>query len=243
MKILPLLLAGLIAPAFLSAADFEKSAFTGKSGKKLKFALLQPETVKDGEKYPLVITLHGVGGRGKTTWTGNCAANGVLAKPEMRKKYPCFVMAPTCAKAETWQPVARLRGEGRLPDVFELIEKLLKDHPIDPKRVYVTGQSMGGFGTFGAVGQRPDLFAAAAPVCGGYDPSKAEKFAKIPIWIFHGEKDTTVPVSMSREMVEALKKAGGEPNYTEFPGVGHNSWTPAYAKDELWEWLFAREKS
>lgn len=222
--------------------DFEKSAFKPSSGDELRYALLKPAGLKDGEKVPLVIALHGVGGRGSAAWEKNCSANLVLAGPEMREKFPCFVMAPTTEKRETWWSSAGLRGKERLPDVFELIEHLLAELPVDRKRVYVTGQSMGGFGTFGAIGQRPDLFAAAAPVCGGYDPEKAKGFAALPIWIFHGAKDTTVPVERSREMVEALKKAGGNPKYTEFPTTGHNAWTPAYNDEKLWDWMFAQRR-
>ncbi|MEM7012387.1 MAG: prolyl oligopeptidase family serine peptidase, partial [Verrucomicrobiota bacterium] len=113
---------------------------------------------------------------------------------------------------------------------------------IDSKRIYVTGQSMGGFGTFAAIVQRPDLFAAAVPVCGGHQPENAEKIAGVPIWVFHGAKDTGVPVKLSRDMVEAIRKAGGDPKYTEYPNVGHNAWTPAYATAELWEWVFEQRK-
>lgn len=226
----------------IHADEFEKLTFSPSSGDDLRYALRKPSAQKTDEKLPLVITLHGVGGRGKASWEKNCYANTVLAKPEMRKRYPCFVVAPNTDRGETWWNTKGLSGKERLPDVFELIEKLLGEFSIDPARVYVTGQSMGGFGTFGAIGGRPDLFAASAPVCGGYDPEKAGKIAKLPIWIFHGAKDTTVPVKRSQEMVDALKKAGGEPIYTEFPNVAHNAWTPAYDDPKLWEWLFKQRR-
>ena len=236
-----LILGGFVAA---EAAEFEKKTFTGSSGDALSYALMEPaKSPETGAKLPLVVTLHGVGGRGKDNWENNCAANGVLTKPEMRQKYPCYVLAPTCARKEVWWGTKGLTGKERLPDVFELIESLLKELPIDPDRVYVTGQSMGGFGTFGAVGQRPGLFAAAAPVCGGFDPARAKLFAHRPVWVFHGDKDPTVPALRSREMIEALKKAGGEPKYTEYPGVGHNSWTRAYGEEELWTWLFAQRRT
>lgn len=239
--ILTLALAGF---AGAEAAEFDKSTFTGSSGDELRYALLKPaEAPKPGGKLPLVVTLHGVGGRGKDNWENNCAANGVLAGAEMRKTFPCFVMAPTCAKSEVWWGTKGLKGKERLPDVFELIESLLKKFPVDPERVYVTGQSMGGFGSFGAVGQRPDLFAAAVPVCGGFEPARGKDFAHRPIWIFHGDKDSTISVERSREMVAALEKAGGEPKYTEYPGVGHNSWTRAYGEEDLWTWLFAQRRT
>ena len=221
---------------------FEKARFEASSGDTLRYAVLKPTETKPGETYPLVITLHGVGGRGKENWVGSYGANEVLANPEMRKKCPCFVVAPTCDKDETWRSAGRLQGKERLPDVFELIESLLKDLPIDSNRVYVTGQSMGGFGTFAAIVQRPGLFAAAVPVCGGHDPSDAKKIAHVPIWVFHGAKDRTVPVERSREMVEAIRKAGGEPKYTEYAEAGHDSWTAAYGEQEMWTGLFGRRR-
>ncbi len=237
--VLGLSLSGSVA---VWAQEFEKAEFTASSGDAIRYALLSPDTVKKGETYPLVITLHGIGGRGVTNWVPRCYANDVLATPAMRKDYPCFVVAPTTDKGETWWSSGGLRGKERLPDVFDLITNLVQEMPIDASRIYVTGQSMGGFGTFGAVGQRPDLFAAAAPVCGGYDAELAKKFADLPIWVFHGAKDKIVPTERSRDMVKVLKKAGGDPKYTEFPGVGHNAWTPAYDDPELWKWLFAQKK-
>src|SRR5207244_7702516 len=119
---------------------------------------------------------------------------------------------------------------------------LQKEFSIDPKRLYITGLSMGGYGTWDLISRHPELFAAAAPICGGGDEDQAEKIAKLPIWIFHGAKDQAVPVERSRNMVTALKKAGGEPKYTEYPDVGHDSWVRAYKDPELFAWLFAQKK-
>jgi predicted peptidase len=209
----------------------EKREFKTASGRTLRYAIFYPIATDTDTKYPLVITLHGIGGRGAQNWERNCYANTVLAKPEMRTKYPCFVVAPTCDKPSFWA------GEP-LAAVFELIDRLQKVLPIDPDRIYVTGQSMGGYGTFAAIVQRPNLFAAAVPVCGGNKSANAPKIAHVPIWVFHGAKDGTVPVARSREMVEAIEKAGGKPKYTEFPTVGHAAWTPAYENNDLWEWIF-----
>ena len=154
----------------------------------------------------------------------------------MRGKYPCFIIAPTVSKQGSW------KGES-MDDVLELVGKLLKKLPIDPGRVYVTGQSMGGGGTYEAMARKPELFAAGVPVCGGNKVSNAKKMASIAIWVFHGEKDRVVPVERGREMVEAIRKAGGKPRYSELPGVRHNSWTPAYKNQELWKWLFAQKRT
>ena len=123
-----------------------------------------------------------------------------------------------------------------------LIETLLKEQPIDPKRIYITGLSMGGYGTWDLMVRRPELFAAAAPVCGGADEATAEKIKHIPVWAFHGAKDTAVKPQRSRNMIEALKKAGASPKYTEYADVGHDSWNPAYKDPEFYKWLFAQSK-
>jgi predicted peptidase len=117
-----------------------------------------------------------------------------------------------------------------------------KEYSIDPQRIYLTGLSMGGYGTWDLLARKPDLFAAGVPVCGGGGESTAGKIAKIPILVFHGDLDNTVPVSRSRTLVEALKKAGGHPKYTEYAGVGHNSWDKAYADPKLMNWLFQQKK-
>jgi len=212
-----------------------QTEFKDSKGIQLRYAILKPAKIKPDTKYPLVVSLHGIGGRGSQKWEDNCAANKVLSQPAMRQKYPCYIIAPTVDPNQRWDgaPLAAL---------IELIKSSLKEHPIDPSRIYVTGQSMGGFGTYSAILAEPHLFAAAVPVCGRGQPDQAKKIVHLPIWIFHGEKDSLIPPRHSREMVAALKKAGGKPIYTEYAGVGHGSWGPAYAEEKLWEWLFAQKR-
>src|SRR5262249_52824913 len=112
----------------------------------------------------------------------------------------------------------------------------------DQKRIYVTGLSMGGYGTWDVIGRRPDLFAAAVPVCGGGDETQAATIARVPIWAFHGARDGVVKPARSWNMVAALKKAGGHPGYTEYPDVGHDSWVPTYRDPVLFQWLFAQKR-
>ena len=221
--------------SYSKAQGFAKTEFKDSAGIILRYAILKPTEIKPDTKYPLVVSLHGAGGRGSKKWQGNCAANKVLSQPAMRQKYPCYIIAPTVGRNERWAgaPLAAL---------IELIKSSLKKHPIDPDRIYVTGQSMGGAGTYSAILAEPHLFAAAAPVCGRGQPDQAKKIVHLPIWIFHGEKDRVVPTQHSREMVEALKKVGGKPIYTEYAGVGHGSWAPAYAEEKLWTWLFAQKR-
>jgi len=118
--------------------------------------------------------------------------------------------------------------------VLELMDKVIDEYPINTKKIYVTGLSMGGFGTWDLISRIPERIAAAAPVCGGGDETQAAKLVDIPIWVFHGSEDTVVPVDRSRHMVQAIKDAGGTKiKYTEYPGIGHGSWKPAYADPEF----------
>ena len=203
--------------------------FKCADGYRLRYTLSSPDELLEGERYPLVLCLHGVGG-------GTQAPKAL----ERRDGPPCFVLVPSVPSKEfSW---AGRRRNG-IPYVLELIDDQLERLPIDLDRLYVTGQSMGGAGTFGAVAARPDFFAAAVPVCGGWEPADAPRMKDVPMWVFHGDADTVVPVRHSREMVAALRAAGGEPRYTEYPGVGHNAWTPAYDSDETWRWLFEQRLS
>ena len=124
-----------------------------------------------------------------------------------------------------------------------MVDGLIAAGKVDPARVYVTGLSMGGYGTWYAAGMPGSRFAAAAPVCGGGDPDWAKRYVGLPVWAFHGDDDRAVPVGRSREMIEAIRAAGGEPKYTEYPAVGHDSWTRTYADDAFHDWLFAQRRS
>jgi predicted peptidase len=126
--------------------------------------------------------------------------------------------------------------------LIELIQQSIKKMPVDTNRIYVTGLSMGGFGTYDAIERYPHLFAAAVPVCGGGDVSRAASIAHIPIWIFHGAEDAAVNPVYSLNMLEALTKAGAHPGFTQYPEVGHFSWLGAYSDPLMLEWLFRQRK-
>jgi predicted peptidase len=161
------------------------------------------------------------------------------------------VVAPQCPKEQKWVDVnwsatghampARAADPLRL--TMEAIAALEKQFSIDPARIYVTGLSMGGYGSWDAIARYPDRFAAAAPICGGGDPAQAGRFAQLPVWAFHGGKDGVVKPQRSREMVEAIKAAGGTPKYTEYPDAGHDSWTATYKDPEFFAWLFAQRRA
>ena len=209
-----------------------------------------PATREAGRKYPLVLFLHGAGERG--------ADNSVQLKhgvPEIlewseQAGEPCFLIAPQCPTDCWWAEIdretMRLRKDDRPSAVMEkviaLLEDTMRNEPVDPDRLYVTGLSMGGYGTWDLLGRLPGRIAAAIPICGGGLPESAAKFKDVPLWVFHGAEDPVVPPRTSREMVAALREAGGNPRLTEFPGVKHESWKPAYADDNVLRWLFDQRR-
>ena len=175
-----------------------------------------------------------------------------LVSGEAAKKHPCFFVAPQCPVGSKWCEVPwdfrtshKTPGEPSKPMrlTLELLASLEKAFSIDPARRYVTGLSMGGFGSFDLCVRRPKDFAAAVPICGGADDSRASEMAGIAFWVFHGSNDGAVPVARSRSAVEALKKAGAKVKYTEYAGMGHDSWTKAYYEPGLAEWLFGQKRS
>jgi predicted peptidase len=171
-------------------------------------------------------------------------------QPDIRNRHPAFVVAPQCPAGKKWVDVPWESDRHELPEqpsetlglVLALLELLPNEFSIDPDRVYATGLSMGGYGTWDLLSRKPELLAAAIPICGGGDPKYAAKLKNIPIWVFHGDRDEAVKVERSREMVAALEAAGGRPIYTEYEGVGHNSWAATYANRAVWDWLFAQRR-
>jgi predicted peptidase len=223
-------------------ATFAVREFRASNGHSLPFSLFVPKSdpQNPASMVPLVLCLHGSG--------GNTAAANVLATAEMQQKYPCVVMAPACdGRSSRWveAPVGRGRDARAVtPELIEAIDFIVQEANVDRTRIYVTGQSMGGVGTWGLLAKHADRFAAAIPVCGVWSVDDATKMDGVAIWAFHGDMDQTVPVAGSRDMIAALKKAGvrPEPRYTELAGVGHASWVPAYASADLWQWLFLQRR-
>lgn len=228
----------------LSKESFEAN------GKKLPYRFMKPEKVEEGKKYPLVIFLHGAGERGNDNQLPLVHGVKEFAKPSSRKDYPCYLIAPQCPNGQKWAEVdwsARAHATPEKPSesaqlLLQVLELLQKNHSIDPNRIYVTGLSMGGYGTWDLLTRHPGKFAAGIPVCGGGDETQAKKIAAIPVWVFHGAKDTAVKPERSRNMVKALEAAGGKPKYTEYPDVGHDSWNKAYADPETIKWLFSQKR-
>lgn len=245
-------LAGLMAFAMntaIDAADFraryERHVFE-QGGTRLPYRLLRPLQVEPGRRYPLVVFLHGMGERGNDNDRQLTHGLAEFVRDDRRTKYPCFVVAPQCPDDQMWvnlpardAPHAMAeQPTGPMRLTMELVTSLTRELPIDPKRLYVVGLSMGGFGVWDILQRHPRTFAAAVPVCGGGDIALADRIKAVPVWVFHGARDTVVLPARSRDMVAALKEAGGSPRYTEYPEVGHDSWTAAFASDELLAWLF-----
>lgn len=241
----------LLASAVMAADDgFEARTFKGDGDQVLPYRLLKPQNYDATKKYPLVVFLHGAGERGNDNKGQLKHVVHIFTTAENRQKYPCFVLVPQCPTESKWSEVnwgARSseqpeKPSGPLAMTLQVVDQLKKEFSIDPDRLYVGGLSMGGYGTWDVIARRPDMFAAAVPMCGGGDENTAPKIAKLPIWAFHGAKDPAVRVDRSRNMVAALKKTGGSPKYTEYPEVGHDCWVNASKDPELLPWLFAQKR-
>ena len=219
----------------------------------LPYRLFVPAGLQPGRHYPLIVYLHGAGGRG-TDGLGHLSPDvGVLLSERVQSLGPAFVLAPQCPPGDEWvnrhqRPPFRSYQQARTPEsdasrlTVALVERLRARHPIDGGRIYLTGPSMGGSGTWDLVTRHPGLFAAAVPITGVNDPSRAPAIAGLPVWAFHGTRDEISSVENTRAMVTALQAVGSPVRYTELEGVGHDSWTAAYASPALFPWLFAQRR-
>jgi predicted peptidase len=247
---LPLLLA-LVVPTISWAQEREKvlspHVFKNAKGETLPYRLFVPQDYDRKKKYPLVVYLHGGGGVGDDNLKQIQGGNGYLidffTQVVSQTHYPAFVVAPQ-SKGDGWieRALSKPAPTRQLRLVVDLIADLQRSYSIDGSRLYVAGQSLGGFGTFAIVSEFPKLFAAGVPLCGGADESKVLSIIKTPLWVFHGEKDEAVPVDRSRRIVAAIKKAGGNVKYTEYRGGGHNIWLKVVQEPALLSWLFAQHR-
>ena len=185
-----------------------------------------PKDYNPTEKYPLVIFLHGAGERGDDP--ALVARYGFLKQAAEGKEFPFLIAAPQCPNNQSWG--------NYLESLNDFLDEIIERYSVDQTRIYLTGLSMGGTGTWHWLMANPERFAAAAPVCGTGIYWYACRIANKPIWMFHGNADTVVPVSESLAMEESLKKSGGSPRLTVLDGVGHNAWDYAYT-DELANWF------
>src|SRR5208283_4852479 len=225
-------------------------ARTHKSEWEMPYRLFRPETAR---KVPLVLYLHGSGGLGddnlKQLGLGNIFGTRVWLLPESQKRFPCYVVVPQTDRG--WirydfsqQPAKELPGFGdgaRL--ALEIVDGLRREFPIDERRIYIAGNSMGGAGVWNGLANRPDFFAAAVICCGGESPDDGSGSAATPLWDFHGDADEVVPVSSSRDRIAARRRAGGHPIYTEYAGVDHDGANRlAFTEPELPGWVFSQRR-
>ncbi len=240
-----------------SFVDFyEARSFTSSEGDTLPYRLFVPQDYDPHKQYPIILFHHGGGGTGsdnRANLESACVREWIL--PEVQAENPCFIVAPQFpgkkAKSKVSEGKATATGIVALHirTMHEILDSLEDEFSIDKSREYVTGLSFGGECVWLSMIERPNRFAAAVPICatiGLVDLELAErgkKFAQFPLWIFHGDDDKVVPVDASRNTVNALRDAGGNPKYTEYPGVNHYSWDKAYRDPELIEWLFAQSRT
>lgn len=230
-----------------------------------RYRLVEPpaKATENGARVPLIVFLHGAGERGDDNRAQLVHFVSTAATAEFQAKQPCFVLAMQCPKNEWWAAVdlAAVREGGGAPTfrkeptrsmraVMQAMDAIIASRPIDPDRVYLTGLSMGGFGSFDLAARRPERFAAVVPICGGGDPSTAATLASIPMYVVHGDDDGIVPVRLSRLMrdaIEAEAKRTGTSllRYREYPKVGHDSWTPAYrfGDEGVLDWMFGQRRA
>lgn len=183
---------------------------------------------------PLIIYLHGSSRRGREI--EKVKANGLAPLMDKRDDFEFIVASPQALSKYPWQRC------WQPDDLIHLLDHLLANYHIDPKRIYLTGLSMGGYGTWATIGKQANRFAAAAPICGGGDPATAKAIGNLPVWAFHGGDDRVVPAERSKEMVEAVRSAKGNAKLTIYPGVGHDSFTQTYANPKLYEWFLKHSR-
>jgi predicted peptidase len=198
---------------------------------KTKYLLYLPGGYEsDKKEWPLILFLHGAGESGD-----DLAKVKVHGPPKLienkKMDFPCIVVSPQSA-----------RGGWNVDTLTALLDDLAAKYRVDKDRVYLTGLSMGGFGTWSLAAAHAERFAAIVPICGGGNPADAARLKDLPIWVFHGAKDTTVPPERSERMVKALKEAGSNVKFTVYPDAGHDSWTATYDDPELYRWLFAQKR-
>ena len=236
---------------------YQKRESTSPAGQALPYRILLPENYDQTRTYPLIMLLHGSGERGSDNEKQLTHGAKLFLTPENRQNFPCIVLRPQCPAEGYWSSATVDRSTSPILFGFDysrpptpsldaavsLLRQVAQTERVDPKRIYVMGLSMGGFGTFEAVHRNPTLFAAAIPICGGGDTARYDRrVRKVPFRVFHGDVDAAVSVENSRAMVRRLRQIRAKTQYTEYPGVNHNSWDNAFAEPDLLSWLLANKR-
>jgi len=260
-KILSLLLFVLLLafPILLKAQappTYDRGMYTAK-GDTLPYRVLFPINFDPSKKYALIIVLHGDDERGNDNEAQLDRGSSLFTQGPVRQLYPAIVVFPQCPKDGYWSDVQITHDSTGTKYVFPtdakptkamhtlmgFIDDFLEKPFVNLTRVYIGGTAMGGMATFELIGREPKLFAAAFAICGGDNSLNAKKYAKkVPVWIFHGEKDTVIPSDHSYVMADAIKAAGGDPKFTLYPNDGHDCANDAFAEPGLMQWLFSHSK-
>lgn len=197
----------------------------------MSYLVYLPKEYDQKEAWPLMLFLHGAGERGS-----NLDLVKLHGPPKLiaaGKEFPFIVVSPQCPEGKWWDSV----------ELAALLDEITEKYKVDRDRIYVTGLSMGGFGTWSLAAYQPNRFAAIVPICGGGEPFLTMLFPHVPAWVFHGAKDPVVPLERSEKMVEAMKKFGGKVKFTVYPDARHDSWTQAYNDPELYKWLLEQKRT
>jgi len=213
--------------------SFEKET---KKSMQINYLLYLPDQYLESKvHWPLILFLHGAGERGDDLEKVKIHGPPKLIAREGRE-FPFVIVSPQCPEDDWWS------NELQIETLNVLLNDIISRYRIDKQRIYVTGLSMGGFGTWRLAIEYPDKFAAIAPICGKGNPAKAARISHLPVWVFHGADDKIVPLKSSQEMVEALEKAEGNVKFTVYPDAGHDSWTQTYNNPELYQWFLKHKR-
>ena len=185
---------------------------------------------QEGKKWPLLLFLHGAGERGSDL--EKVKEQGLPKYLQDKKDFPFVVAYPQCPSRTYWT----------VPGLNDWFKEISQKIRYDENRLYLTGLSMGGYGTWHWAAAHPEKFAAIIPICGGGEARQAKRLVNMPIWAFHGQKDNVVPVEETLQMVEAIKRAGGSPKLTLYPNLFHDSWTATYNNTAIYDWLLEHKR-
>ena len=234
---------------FSQTNSFEKEIFIVENDT-LRYRILAPVDYDENERYPVHLFLHGSGERGNDNELQLFHGSDLFLNVNNRKKYKSWVIFPQSPKNDWWgghyDPYKfdyKIKQSEALGLVIKLMDEFTLRKDVDVNRVYVTGISMGGMGTYAILSQRPNMFAAATPICGDGDPESVSEYAKkVPVWIFHGSKDKTVLPEQSLKMASGIIKYGGNPRITFYENIAHVSWNIAFAEKDFLEWIHSKSK-
>lgn len=220
-----------VPPGSQRSQTFEKEITKTLS---CNYLLFLPEDYgQKKQRWPLIMFLHGAGERGSDL--NKVKVHGPPKIVENRKDFPFIVVSPQCPEDDWWT--------GKVEVLINLLDDIVARYKVDTERIYLTGLSMGGFGTWSLASEYPERFAAIAPICGGGNRIMALRLKDIPVWVFHGAKDKTVPLKESEEMVNAIRNRGGNAKFTIYPDAGHDSWTETYNNQKLYDWFLEHRKT